>query len=295
MLELDVRKAVLYPPETFVQARPLDIRAGENPVFDYRGFGPYVIWLEGVSHARYDGMESIIYVDGVEMARIDHGAVGGLEVDENCRWPAVRSLSLRVVSTVAAAGYQTRHRISAARPTIYAKMWLGMPLTQGEAALAGKHDLRTRLAVKHYPRPDYWAGVEKVFTLAKTFAAEGTLWMIRPPAGYKAVLMDISALRPTGPGTARITVSRDHQPYPVMELDPWCLKSLDAPPLPMRVVALDYLLIEAGEVRGRQGARITYGLGRITIQEKLMWDMPLTGEEEAMADRYGIRELVEVG
>jgi hypothetical protein len=81
----------------------------------------------------------------------------------------------------------------------------------------------------------------------------------------------------------------------VLNLDLYCLPSLDWE-TPVRVVSLEKLEVKLdAKVSGTYNVRVTYGIGRLTLPDKIRWGLDLTAEERRVAEEEGLFEKVRVG
>jgi len=300
--EIDVRRVVRYPPEIFVSAIPVDLVAGDNRIADYLAFTPYIVSLYGVSFARYDGLSFSVSVDGVtDVVKMeDLGAVKGLNYEEEVKVPSIQSMSLSITSPVNVSAYQLRHKVKVDSPNVLLKMMLGLTLKDRERELAEKYGLIEKLAWQTPVPYDPYTGVETIHSFTKTMTSSGTVLRIPVPRNRKVILLDIAADRPPASAQAYITVERDDVPD-VIRVDPYCLQGLEEsiglwPKYPIRVVALDRLLIELDRRSGTHKIRIVYGVGKLTVLEKLKWDPDrLTDEERILAERLNLQDQIEAG
>jgi hypothetical protein len=294
-VSVDVRRAVKYPPEAFISARPVDLVAGENKVADYVGFDPYILVIQGLSFNPYDGLVFHLDVDGyTDLVRLDNlASVRGLDFEENIKTPTTRLATMRITSPTSVSAYQFRHRVVVFRPTVAMKLQLGLKPTDEELELARKYRVDELLRLRT-PEPfNLYSGVEELRTVSVKLSVSGTVCRLVVPRGKKLILLGISATRPSTPTSAYLNISRDD--IDVMSLDLYCLPSLSYE-APVRVVALDKLIAEL-DVRtpGNYYVRLVYGLGRLTITEKVMWGLTLSSEERALAEAQNIYEKVRVG
>jgi hypothetical protein len=294
-VEVDVRRAVKYPPEAFISAAPVDLVAGDNKVAEYAGFDPYILVIQGLSFNRADGLVFHLDADGyTDVARLDNlGSARGLDFEEAVKVPVVRYATMRITSPASMSAYQFRHRVVVFRPTVAMKLQLGLKLTSEEEELAERYGVEELLKLKT-PEPfNLYSGVEELREVAVKLSASGAVARLVVPKGKKLVLLGVSATRPPSPGSAYLRVFRDD--VEVMSLDLYCLPSLsyDAP---VRVVALDRLVVELdAKTPGDYYVRLVYGVGRLTVTEKVMWGLALSPEERALAEREGVFERVKVG
>jgi hypothetical protein len=288
--EVDIRKITKYPPECFVSAVPSELTEGDNKVAEYFTPDKYVLSLYGVSFARrsiafyadIDGVTNAVQIQNLSASR-------GIDYEEELKIPATKSARLRLYTSSSVSAFQWRHRIMVLPKTTALKILLGLPLTDRDRELDSKFSISDMVASYPAEPVDLLKGVEQIKSVANVLTSSGTLFRQVVPNGWKLILLDISVARPTGPATLYIDVERDD--IETLHLDAYCLPSLEYR-CPIRIVATDKIEITAG---GACTARITYGLGRLTIAEKIRWGIDLTSKEREIADKFGLFDRVEAG
>jgi len=305
MGQIDVRKVMTYPPEVIPYADDINLVAGDNMVFEYTGLAvkpPIVLNLYGVSFARYDGLRFWADVDGVSgvVSMDDLGAVRGLDFTEELKVAARDSIHAFIYTDTAVTAYQLRHTIRIDKPNPLLKLVFGFPLDRRDVELIEKYKLRELLVSQQTVPLDPYVGIQKILTFTKRLAATGTVLRYSPPPGYKAVLLDIAAQRPAVANQAIITLERERQGFNTFELDPYCLAGLEEPLRPYKqqsvyIPCLEEMLVEIRVTAGVHRVRLVVGLGKLTIAEKIKWDIELTPEEVRIAEEQKIYELVEAG
>jgi len=288
--EVDIRKITKYPPECFVSAVPANLAARDNKVAEYFTPDKYVLSLYGVSFAR----QSIAFyadIDGVTNAvqMQNLNASRGIDYEEELKVPITKSARIRLYTTSAVSAYQWRHRIMVLPKTTALKILLGLPLTDRDRELDSKFGISDMVASYPAEPVDLLKGVEQIKSTANVLTGSGTLFRQVVPKGWKLILLDISVTRPASPATLYIDVERDD--IETLHLDAYCLPSLEYK-CPIRVVATDKIEVTAS---GACTARVTYGLGRLTIAEKIRWGIDLTSKEREIADKFGLFDRVEAG
>jgi len=295
-VSVDVRRVVKYPPESFVSAAPADLIAGDNRLAEYSGFEPYVLVVNGLSFERVDGLAFRADVDGYsDVVRLDSlYGVKGLDHEELIKFPVTKLATLKVSAPSPVTGFPWRHRVNVFRPTTVMKLQLGMPLSADDAELAAKYGLAQSLRVAT-PEPfNIHSGIEEWREVAVKLTSSGTVARLVVPKGRKLVLAGISAERPASPASAYLTIVRDD--VEVMNLDLYCLPSLSYE-VPVRVVALNKLEATL-DVRaaGTYYVRIAYGIGRLTLRERVAWfPTELTAEERRLAEENDLFDKVRAG
>jgi len=301
-LEIDIKKVTRYPPEIFLQAKPVDLAVGENRVAEYVGFNPYVIAIHGVSFARYDDVVFHIDADGFDnVVRLDNlGAVKGLNFEEEIKIHAKRNMLMRITTPTAITAYQFRHKILVSRPNTLLKKLFDIPLTNEDRRLEEKYRIQDALVKRRPIQFDPYEGLERFYPISNVLTASGTLFRFMVPDGCKAVLLDLAAHRPAASGQAYINVTRDDL-LVLDSLDLYCMQGLEQPigfrrQYSLRIVALNYLMAELNVVTaGTYRVRAVVGVGRLTIPEKLRWDVPLDPEEEDLAEKLDLYDQVKAG
>jgi hypothetical protein len=288
--EVDIRRVVKYPPECLVSAMPINLQAGDNKVAEYFTPEKYVLSLYGASfdrqniafYADIDGITNVVQMQKLNASR-------GLDYEEELKVPITKSARLRLYTSSAISAYQWRHRIMVLPKTTALKILLGLPLTDRDRELDSKFGISDMVASYPAEPVDLLKGVEQIKSVTNVLTTSGTLFRQVVPNGWKLILLDISVVRPTNPATLYIDVVRDD--IETLHLDAYCLPSLEYR-CPIRVVAIDKIDITAS---GACAARITYGLGRLTIAEKIRWGIDLTSRESEIADKLGLFDRVEAG
>jgi hypothetical protein len=296
-LEIDVRRIVRYPPEYFISAQTVDLSVGDNKVAEYAGFNPYIIVLHGAGFTANDNLSFSIdadgYTDVLKMSSL--GAVKGIDYDEDFKIPVVKIAALKLynASTSAIAGYAWRHRVGVFKPTVAMKMQLGLRLAPGEQDLASKYGLAEALMLTAPAPFDPYAGIEEYRVATAKLTSSGTVLRLAAPRGKKIVLVGIAVQRPSAPAQAYLSINRDNVDLP--ELDLYCLPGL-AQQAWLRVVSVDKLVVELdARASGTYYVRLVYGLGRLTVREKIAWGLELTTAERQLAESEGLYERVEAG
>ena len=295
--ELDVRKITRYPPEYFISAQPVDLSVGDNRVSVYASFDPYVIVFHGAGFTANDNLSFSLdadgYTDALKMSNLT--AVKGIDYDEDFKIPTTKTAVLRLynASTSTVTGYAWRHRVGVFKPTVAMKMQLGLKLTPDEQELASKYGLTEALTLTTPAPFDPYAGLEEYRVAAVKLTSSGTVLRLSAPRGKKIVLVGIAVQRPSAPAQAYLSITRDNVDLP--ELDLYCLPGLTQQAW-LRVVSVDKLEVELdAKASGTYYVRAVYGLGRLTVREKIAWMLELTTAERQLAESEGLYEKVEAG
>jgi len=292
---VEIRKVLKYPPEAFLSALPVNLIAGDNKVADYSGFDPYILVIQGLSFSPQDGLSFHIDADGyTDMVRLDNlASVKGLDFEEVVKIPVTKRATFRIISPVSISTYQWRHRVMVFKPTTVLKLQLGLPLSSDDEELVRKYGLAQMLRL-YNPEPfNIYSGIEMWNSVSVKLSTSGTVRRILTPKGMKVILAGISVSRPTAPASAYLNIVRDD--IDVMTLDLSCLPSLSYE-VPVRVVALNKLEVSLDvRVAGDYYVRLVYGIGRLTLRDKIAWDLDLTSDEMVEAEEKDLVDKVLAG
>ena len=293
---IDIKKVVAKPPETFMNAQPFNLTSGENMLDNYNIPKEYIAVFHGFSFAQQSGVRFWIDVDNIrEVIRLDDlGPTRGLDYEEDIKFPATKSVVMKAYSPSAINGFQWRYKVTVFKPTTALKILLGLPLTSRDNELDRKFGITNAIksnAIKPY---DPLEGIEELRTATITLSSSGNILSKTVPVGKKLVLINISTVRPTSAGVGTITVQRDDITN-VLSLDPYCLNSLQYNAI-IRIVALENLRVDfTTTTSGTYQFRVVYGIGRLTIPEKIKWGIPLTSDEKLTAEEHDMFEKIEAG
>ncbi|MEM0112991.1 MAG: hypothetical protein QW253_00130 [Metallosphaera sp.] len=295
-MTLEIKKIIKYPPEILMEAIPFNLVSGDNKVAYYIGFEPYALIFKGFSFLPTSGLRFYANVDGVsEIERMDDlASAKGLDYEEDIKFPSYRLSELRIFSPSAISGYPWRYKVMVIKPTTAFKLKTGMPLSAEDERLATKYDLRKRLSLWTPQQFDPFFGIEEWRTQTVSMTSSGTILRKIVPTGKKYILTNISVVRPSAPASAYINVIRDDVEK-TLYLDTYCLQSLSYN-APIRIVALKSLDINLEVLAaGTYNVRVTYGIGDITLREKVMWGLPLDEEEMKIAESEDLFDKVAAG
>jgi hypothetical protein len=298
MSTIDVKRVVKYPPEAFISSQPINLILGDNKLAEYTGFEKnFILSIQGLSFNRVSNLMFHLDVDGfINTVKLDNlASVRGIDYEENIKVPSTRSATLRITSPTNITAFQWRHRVTVFKPNVAMKLQLGLPLTTNELMLANKfnlHQLIRQITPEHF---NLFSGIEDFKTISVSMSSSGVISTIPVPKGKKVILSSISVTRPAAPNSAFLIVNRDGIDN-VLNLDLFCLPNLEYE-VPLRVVALDRLEILLNIIAaGTYNVRITYGIGRLTIVDKIKW-IPdeLTDEERRIAEENDLFDKIDAG
>jgi hypothetical protein len=293
-VEVDIRKVAKYPPECFVSAMPVNLTAGDNKVAEYFTPDKYVLSLYGVSFDNTLGTDVSFYadVDGVtNTVQIPSASfsVRGLDYEEELKVPVTKTAKLRIYSPVNITGYRFRHRIAVLPKTTALKILLGLPLSERDKQLDQKFGISDMIASYPAEPIDLLKGVEQIKSVAVTLPPDGgTVFRQVVPRGWKLILLDMSMV-PSDVGSLYIDVKRDN--IDTLHIDSSCMPEIPYK-CPVRIVATEKMEITASSPCF---VRLTYGLGRITLSEKIRWGLELTQDERDLAAKMDLFDKVEAG
>jgi len=301
---LDIRRITKYPPEVFMDASPIDLVTGENKVFEYTDLNrrpAYIASLYGLSFASLTGGIFWVNVDGnAKVMTVDNlASVKGLDHEEEVKLPASKSLVGYIYAPSATSSYQFRHKVLVQKPTPVLKLLHGFDLTPRDRELIAKYGLDEAVVARKIQEANPYDGILKVFTKGNSFSSSGIVLRYIVPDGYFVTLLDIAVDRPASAGQASITVTRDGADD-IVSLDPYCMQGISnvnwvRPVYTMRINALDELLIEIDVSSGTHNVRVVYGIGKLTIADKIRWDVELSTSEKRIAEREDLYDKVEAG
>ncbi len=304
MAQVDVRKALKYPPEVFMGIIVKDLSSGLNDIVSYTGLDVAKLFyaLTGFSTSVASNVALDITSDGRPgyVTVSDLGAVRGLDYMEEVRVGCLRELIVRARAISDVSNFVFRYLIKASPAKAVHKLLYGETLTPRERELGEK--LGIAESIRAYP-VEVWnpyKGVLDIKYQSMSVSASATILRVTPKSGWKAVLLGISGERPASPNAFKISVSRDGL-EDIMELDAYGLPTYatwwGSPAWnTLRVVAIDELLIEAEVTSGGPyKVRIVYGLAPVTVAEKIAWGLDLTAEDRRIADKLNLYDMVEAG
>jgi hypothetical protein len=301
-MTLDLKRIVRYYPEYFVEAMPKNLVAGEQKIYEYVLPPNVIAVFQDFSFATLNGAKFRLDIDGIgEVVKMtDLGAVRGLDYAEDIKVSCTKRAIFYIAPTGSVTAYQHRYKVGAFKPTVALKQQLGLPLIGNEVELCQKYSVLEQLKIS-VPTPfDILSGIEEIKSEVVRMTASGTIARLIPPTNKKMVLLNVSATRPTAQARGYIHVSRDDV-SDVLKLDPYCLQGLSYDYF-IRVVALKELLIEWEQlVAGTYSVRIVYGIGKLTLRDKIMWEehlpkgLEITDEEEELIEKYELRDKVQAG
>jgi len=295
-MSIEIRRVLKYPPECFMLAVPVDLVPGENKVGEYVGFEPYILSLHGFSFLRRDGVLFRVHADGVsDVVRLsDLGSTRGLDYEEVIKIPVARTAMLLISTPTAISAYQWRYKVTVFRPTVAMKLQLGLTLSSEEERIARKFGLWDILKTQVPTQFNLLSGIEEFKTQTVRMTSSGTLLRVTVPKGRKLILTGVSTIRPTSPTAGYVNVIRDDIDK-TLYLNPYCLPGLEYDAY-VRVVALDKIEVIWEQLEsGTYYFRITYGLGRLTIPEKIAYGLDLSSEERRIAEEYDLYDKVLAG
>jgi len=292
-VEVDIRKVARYPPECFVSAMPVDLIAGDNKVAEYFTPDKYVLSLYGVSFDNTLGTDVSFYADvdgATNTVQIPSATISvrGLDYEEELKVPITKTAKLRIYSPSGITGYRFRHRIAVLPKTTALKILLGLPLSERDKQLDQKFGITDMIASYPAEPVDLLKGVEQIKSVAVTLTSGGTVFRQVVPKGWKLILLDMSMVQ-SGLGALYIDVKRDN--IDTLHIDSSCMPGIQYK-CPVRIVATEKMEITASS---SCSIRLTYGLGRITLSEKIRWGLELTQDEKDLAAKMDLFDKVEAG
>jgi len=142
--------------------------------------------------------------------------------------------------------------------------------------------------------------VERVYTFTGVLTRSGVVFRKVVPDGYKLILLDLAAHRPVDPAQAYLNVERDDRPA-LERLDLYCMQGLPwsigvRREYMLRIYSVDKMEVTLDvKVSGTYRVRGVYGVGKLTIPEKIKLGLDLSPWEEEVAGQLDLHSKVEAG
>jgi len=203
-----------------------------------------------------------------------------------------------------------RYGVRVTNPTVFEKLLYNIQLTDEEKALDTKFGISKGIAAGTLTGKAE-TQFNKIFEVARSIdvAADVDLTVdrvVHPLAGQKAVLLGLAIEYYATENIMFLSVKRDNEQ--VMKLDSHAFPddvggSMSAfhnemnYEMPCYVNALDRLevYIESSAAVSDVKVRFRYGLAKLTIIDKIRWNLPLTDEDNAIASEMDLYDSVKAG
>lgn len=294
-------------PEVHLESVVKDIPVGDTQINEYSTFSPYIISLRELAATRNLDLEIRLnrdhaseFIKSNAGARFDYGMSEKLD--------AVAKGSMILSATSVGALTQTnqrfRYAIRVTQPTTYEKIKYKLALDPEDIRLDEKYEISKKIdagimrslgSMELNQKVDYIKEVAKKITTAATTDGVQIGSTIHPPDGKKAVLLSVTTEVAGTPNQVYMHVSRDKDPN-IDQLDCYAMPGV-AEEQGCYIPCIDEMT-----VRIVTGINITdfrvryrYGVSKITILDKKRWRLPLSPEEEAIADQYDLDDVFVAG
>lgn len=289
--EIDIKRVTRYPPEVFVSAAKTDLLAGDTKVATYVVPEEYVLGITGLAFNSLSQGAFYINVDGItEYLRLDSLAFADLRREIPAKVVATRTAELHLFTPAGQLSYLWRHNAAVFRRNVAIKELLGITMTESEKRLSEKFRIGKLLKLRPPVPFDLTEGITEQRSVVVSLSVPGKFFRYTVPKGMKAIVTGIKYS--TGDGI--LALERDSVPDTLV-LATSCLPHVTSPLTHyFRVVATDYFELD-WRGPGSLEAEIYFGLGPLTLTDKVAWKMPLTDEERREAEAENLFEKVEAG
>jgi len=302
-MAIDPRKNVLYP-EIQMAADVVTATESGVEVASYSGYKPYIAQLKDLATSRNPNTTVRVSVDGAAevvksatLARYDY------DVSEELELPALSTLVITLASDVGSGnipGQIVRHSLRVTKPTVFEKIRFGLRLTDDEKKLDEKYGISKKID----------SGIMKMldgtqFLKIKEFATRITAAAGANPiigrelhatTGMKVVLLGITSDAPVAANTVFIRVDRDEYPE-IQNYDTYALPTVSEMAkiyIPATDVIKLTLLNPATNVVNHL-VRIKYGIAKISLLERIRWNLAIEPEEQTIIDELELEDVVKAG
>lgn len=313
-------KKVVYPPETVVEARTIDLSTpgAYIPLVELTDIPPWLIKLMQVAYEHQASNYVTCRIEGSMAGKPilnDTNSLAIPDIDDYIPFNTYFDETMIVkfiASTASAANYKARAVYTVKTPTVAEQLALGISkaaLTPEELRLDRTYEIQKKIASGELPMP-YPKGAlirQMVGTLRKDMtgaAAEEKVLEHYVAAGQKVVLTKLWSKRPTDETRLKIRIYRDKKLY--FEINPWALPDLastvdttimnDRPlelwiPSPSHLKVAMYCAVTETDVR----CMAKFEVRKMTIWDKIGWnklgDKRVTADwERSMVDELDLRD-----
>lgn len=308
---------VKYPPERLVESRFIATIAA-NAVerhFELPDITPYLVWVKEIAAARNANLQALLHgqvADRRYENPLPFGAAWApLDDSTPVNSPFDYEVFYDLTNLTAApiAPYQTRVVYEVQEYRVADKIALGVSeaaMSSEEVALADKYLIREKVKTGELPTP-YPPGAlqhQRIGQYSATPAApsETTILDVTVPKDHKAVLRFLWCSPPAANfGDLEIRVYREKSLfltiYPYM-MPNWTTATRQILPLDLWIPALDHLRVTLFSTPGGHGAIIAQAIAEIrklTVYDKIAWNVKLTPEERGTVDRLNLRDKLDAG
>ncbi|MEM1544467.1 MAG: hypothetical protein QW795_07270 [Candidatus Bathyarchaeia archaeon] len=296
LLKLDT-KVCHYPPEVFPVADSVNLLPGDNIMLEYTSLKVRKQILSLYGYATIETNASLyVLADEKEVMRTDLRASLGIDANNETRLSANNSLLINVRSTSSLNNFKSRFLIRIDRATPLVRKYYNLPLDDRDIEILNKYDIKEVVSSEFNPYQD---NVYEIITIGRRLNSSGTVFKEKAGKNEKISIVDIAITknRPDFPDRANIVVYRDGLEPIIMDAS--CMpytnfysggRHLST----CRMTAVDEIEVRV-ETNQDIGLRLTYIVGKLTVEEKVKWGLKLSQEEQRYAEKNNLFELAEVG
>ena len=294
-------------PEVHLESVVKDIPVGDTQINEYSTFSPFIISLRELAATRNLDLEIRLNRDHAsEFIKSNAGARYDYGMSEKLDAIAKGSmiLSATSVGAVTQTNQRFRYAIWVTQPTTYEKIKYKLALDPEDIRLDEKYEISKKINAGIMrslgntvtnQKFDYIKEVAKKITTAATTDGVQIGPTIHPPDGKKAVLLSVTTEVAGTPNQVYVYVNRDKDPN-IDQLDCYAMPGV-AEEQGCYIPCIDEMTVRI--VTGINitdfRVRYTYGISKITILDKKRWRLPLSPEEEAIADQYDLDDVFVAG
>lgn len=308
---------VKYPPERLVESRYIATIPANDKVthFEIPDVTPYLVWVKEIAADRNASLQALLHGQ-VASRRYENqlpfgAAWAPLDDSTPVNSPFDYSVFYDLTNLTAApvAPYQTRVVYEVQEYRVADKIALGVSeeaMSSEELALADKYLIREKVKTGELPMP-YPPGALQYKRIGQYSAvpaapSETTILEVAVPKDHKVVLRDVLCSHPAANfGDLEIRVYRDKSLfltiYPYMMAN-WATVTRQILPLDLWIPAMDNLRVTMFSTPGGHGAILAQAIAEIrklTIYDKIAWNLKLTPEERGTVDQLNLRDKLDAG
>ena len=302
-MAIDIRKGVLYP-ETHMAAQVVAATDDGTEVASYSGFKPFIAQLKELATSRNANTTMRVSVDGAAevisaatLARYDY------DVSEEVDLTTLSTLAIMLASDVGTgpiAGQIVRHAMRITKPTIFEKRRFGLRLTEEEIALDEEFGISEKINSGIMKMLDGTQFLKIKEYATRITAAAGVNPIIgrelHATTGMKVVLLGVTSDAPVASDTVFIRVDRDAYDE-IQNYDTYALPTVSSMQK-LYIPCTDMIrltLLNPTTAVANHLVRYIYGIGKITLLERLKWGLPLTDEENIIVEKYNLDNIAKAG
>jgi len=307
----------IYPPEVFAEAGLVSTSLSGTQIADYGNYYDKIVQLVTL------GTMPMTATTGSVRVNTDAGdnKVNSV-VEARPYMNHIDELNITGITSMTLFGYYPaggsagdllyRYGIRVTTPTVFEKLLYNIQLTDEEKALDTKFGISKGIAAGTLTGKAE-TQFSKIFEVARSIDVAADVdttvdRVVHPLAGQKVVLLGLAIEEyDTTPNIMYLSVKRDNEQ--VMKLDAHAFAdsvggSMTAEnedemnyEMPCYVNALDRLevYIESSVAKSDVRVRFRYGIAKLTIIDKIRWNLPLSDEDNVIASEMDLYDSVKAG